>query len=160
MRHRGRELWGKNSLPWLKARDSERKIFVPLLFPPLQLLNEMCEDTHHKEAWRHLDSWGRGQGHHRLAEPVSCYQWAVGLSWLIGFHCWFFLITFLSSSFSELPSPFPLFFSSYPLHIFNAFGAGMVWVKNAGHTRYKDTGKVTGPSLPWLSLIWNKMGFK
>ena len=82
----------------------------------------------------HLGSWGRGQEPHRLTEPVSCYQWAVGLCWLIAFHSWFFLITFLSSSFSELPPPFPLFFSSYPLHIFNDFEGGMVWNKNSEHT--------------------------
>ena len=114
---------------------------------PSWLMRESVEAilTHEGERGGHLDSWGRGQGHCRLTEPVPCYQWDVGLCWLIGFHCWFFLITLLSSSFSELPSPFPLFFSSYPLHIFNAFEAGMVWVKNTGHTGYKDTGKATGP---------------
>ena len=105
----------------------------PQTYRHLQPMNEMREHTHHNEAWRHPGSWGRGQGHHRLTEPVSWYHCISGSLRAHSLPLLIFLNIFsLPPSF--LPpnscSPSPLLLHSP--HIFNNFEVGIGWIKDRG----------------------------
>ena len=105
-------------------------------FRVLTIVNNNLQPWHVRThtIMKHGASWLRGE-RPRASQThcVSWYHWTVGPSWFTTFHSWFFLITFLSSSFllgSHLPFPFSS--SSSQPHIFDDFEAGMAWVPNTG----------------------------